>query len=59
MHTEVRSERLRDVEGGSDKLVKPRSTNALTTWGDCAVPVLYLILRFLEDLAVSGGSDPA
>jgi hypothetical protein len=25
----------------------------------CAVPVLYLILRFLEDLAVSGGSDPA
>ena len=25
----------------------------------CAVPVLYLILRFLEDLAVSGGSYPA
>jgi hypothetical protein len=26
---------------------------------DCAVPVLYLILRLLEDLAVSGGSDSA
>ena len=26
---------------------------------DCAVLVLYLILRFLEDLAASGGSDPA
>ena len=25
----------------------------------CTVPVLYLILRFLEDLAGSGGSDPA
>ena len=24
-----------------------------------AVPVLYLILRFLEDLAGSSGSDPA
>jgi hypothetical protein len=26
---------------------------------DCAVPVLYLILRFLVDLAASGGSGPA
>jgi hypothetical protein len=27
--------------------------------GSCTVPVLYLILKFLEDLAGSGGSDPA
>jgi hypothetical protein len=26
---------------------------------DLTVPVLYLILRFRVDLAVSGGSDPA
>ena len=33
----------------------PRSSGE----GDCAVPVLYLILRFLADLAGSGGSDQA
>ena len=48
---------------GERRRRRPNEVGALSRFrrgtADCAVPVLYLILRFLEDLAISGGSDPA
>ena len=49
----LRQQRLRRPQ---DVIGNPRGRREETI---CAVPVLYLILRFLEDLAGSGGSDPA
>jgi hypothetical protein len=51
---------------GDEHRVRHTVVNLLTNaikWGAsdaaCTVPVLYLILRFLVDLASSGGSDRA
>jgi hypothetical protein len=49
-------------EEGNERLL---GSNAFSRYGKkggdsgCAVPVLYLIVRFLVDLAVSRGSDRA
>jgi hypothetical protein len=46
------------VERGSRGPSGSRAFSRSQEGAHCAVPVLYLILRLLVDLAVSGGSDP-